>query len=255
MSRVSVWDEFADDVPDADTLVGLQLADDLRAMVRGFDAAADRSQQTDLGPSQIGMECVRCLARMSLGVTDGNGRAYDDPWCRIIGTATHTWLDAAAVYANRVTGTSRWVPEGRVYPDAELLPSGGRADLLDCDRKTVLDHKVVGAPAQRRYRVHGPSNQYRAQAHIYARGYTRAGYAIERVAIAFWLRGGRLSDLYVWTEPYSEALAAAALARYRVIRDTARQLGADLLPLLPADPDCWECGGRQIGEAPMSTAA
>lgn len=246
-----IWDQFAP----TDDEIGRRIADDLRAMVRAFDARAPRSQQRDLGPSQIGMGCVRCLARISIGIPR-TGRVHDDPWCRILGTATHTWLDAAAVYANGGVSASpvRWLSECRVHPHPELLPSGGRCDLYDTTTHTVLDHKVVGATPQRKYRAGGPSPQYRVQAHTYGLGLANAGYPVERVAIAFWLRGGRLSDLYVWSEAYDESVAHNALERYRTIRDQARAAGPSILPLLPADPDCWECGGDLAG-AGMSVPA
>lgn len=244
----SVWDSA-----EMTNALGERLADDLRDMVRSHDAGAPRSKQRNLGPSQIGMGCTRCLARYVLGCPVV--RQFDDPWCRILGTAGHAWLDEAAATWNVRNDRARWYPEVRVQPDTELLPSGGKADLYDADTATVVDHKIVGDAALKKYRLNGPGEQYRIQAHLYGLGYANAGHEIRHVAIAFWKRGGRLSDLYVWTEPYQQQIADQALLRYRTVRDQALALGEAILPLLPADPSCWDCEGKEIPDANPTSVA
>ena len=242
----SVWDQVAG-------ALGDRLADDLRDMVRAYDAHAERSQQTHIGPSEVGNPCTRCLARHVLGVRVQ--RQYDDPWCAIIGTAVHSWLDEAAVHANLTANRARWYPEVRVHPDDDTLPVGGKSDLYDEETATVIDHKVVGADRLRSFKLNGPGLQYRRQAHLYGLGYTKRGHEVDHVAVAFWNRGGRLRDLWVWTEPYNEALATEALDRFRTIRDLATTNGEAILPHLPADPDCRDCGGQEMsGDTPSSAA-
>lgn len=241
---MSVWDS-----PELTGALGDRIADDLRAMVRSYEDGAERTQQHHLGPSQIGMPCTRCLARHVLCMP--TQREFDDPWCRIIGTATHAWLDDAAAWANVQTlvdndSEARWYPEQKVQPHPDLLPSGGKADLYDDVTKCVIDHKVVGAEPLRKYRLNGPGEQYRIQAHLYGLGYHRLGLEVRHVAVAFWNRGGRLGDLYVWTEPFDAQVALNALSRYRTIRDQALALGPAILPHLPADESCWDCEGREM---------
>lgn len=249
MSAASVWDTIGDPL-------GERLADDLRQMVRDYDAVDERNLQTALGPSAVGSACVRCLARAALDqpVVD----PYDDPWCRIIGTATHEWLNMAAAAANVISlnlgRAARWTPEQRVHPDDDLLEKGGSADLYDHDTYTVIDHKVVGAEPLRKYRLNGPGPQYRTQGHVYGLGYENAGHEVRHVAVAFWNRGGKLRDLYVWTEPYNRQLALDALERWRTIRDQALNIGPALIPLLPADPSCWDCRGKDV-EQPTGVAS
>lgn len=245
-----IWDEIGNPL-------GERLADDLRDMVRGYESAAERSQQSHLGPSQIGNPCTRCLARFVLGVPVT--REFDDPWCRILGTAGHLWLDEAAAYANARTLTTagaaagaRWHPEKRVHPHPDLLPAGGKADLYDEVTGTVIDHKIVGTEPLRKYKLNGPGPQYRVQAHLYGLGYTRTGATVNNIAVAFWKRGGRLSDLYVWTEPYDVDIAIGALTRYRTIREQALSIGVSILPHLPAHPDCWDCEGKDIDISSLS---
>lgn len=226
----AVWDEIAGGL-------GTKIATDLRAMVVEADARADRSQQKHLGPSQIGNPCTYHLACAILG----DSADFGDPWCAIIGTAVHAWLDEAAAADNVAHDEARWYPELRVQPHPGLLPAGGKADLYDARRKTVIDHKIVGTTSQRKYKANGPGRQYRTQAHLYGKGYKLAGHDVQHVAIAFWLRGGRLDDLYVWTEPFSETIADEALERYQTLKNLLDAGGASLIPMLPRDPDCYDC--------------
>lgn len=233
---MSIWDTI-------DNALGESIAADLRDMVREHDAAADRSQQTDLGPSQIGNPCTRCLAEQILGIHEPP--PFDDPFLRCLGTAWHNWLDEAAASSNIRADSARWYPEVRVHPDTRLLPSGGRCDLFDSRTKTVIDHKTTSIERLRSYRHNGPGLTYRRQAHLYGLGYSNAGHEVQHVALAFWPRGGRLRDLYVWTEPYDESSAREALDRYDTLRNLCAAGGAAIVASLPSDPDCFVCSRRQ----------
>jgi hypothetical protein len=245
-----VWDEFGDPL-------GERLADDLRQMVRNYENSRERSRQTAIGPSEIGSPCARCLARKTLGLKVTS--PFADPWCAIIGTAVHSWLQQAAEFDNAMTLTkpdiaARWFAEQRVHPHPELLPAGGSVDLYDLETFTVIDHKILGVDSHREIRLRGCQNKlaYRYQGHIYGMGYERAGHRVDHVAIAAWKRGGFLRDLHVHTEPYDEAVAVEALNRYRIIREQSLALGAAILPHLPADESCFDCGGKDIDDESLS---
>lgn len=225
----------------------------LTGMATAYEKARDRSKQTAEhieGPSGIGDPCARCLGRRFLGrpVT----RTYDDPWCRLIGIAVHKMLQEAAEQANEtalaVGMTAPFLTEHRVRPDDDLMPKGGELDLYIAPLRTVVDHKIVGRDRLMKYKHNGPGLRYRRQAHLYGWGLICSGadVHVENVAVAFWQRGGRLSDLYVWTEPLSEDIVEEALQRAEAIRKLTRDLGPQALLLLPADPDCWDCGGRDV---------
>jgi hypothetical protein len=226
-----VWDDIGNPLGD-------KIADRLREMARRAAAGAPRSQQRQLGPSEIGDPCTHCLAAKILGVYAEP--EFHDPWCATIGTATHKWLELAALFENRYhNGT--WCPETRVLPDNDLLPKGGIADLYDDVDHIVIDHKIVGLPQLRNYKANGPGVRYRRQGHIYGLGFANAGLQVDHVAIAFWNRGGRLSDLYVWSEPYDAAYAQEALDRYRTLKQLCDTAGPAILDSLPTDPDCYSC--------------
>jgi hypothetical protein len=238
---VSVWDQ-----PLLADPLGTRLEADLQAMVRSYEAASARNQQTDLGPSEIGNPCTRCLAEQILGATSTWGHShYDDGWRAIVGTAVHNWLEEAAVADCARLGRGRWYPEVRVQPDERLLPSGGSCDLFDSDTNTVIDHKTTTKTKLTAYRLNGPGVQYQRQAHLYGLGYSRAGHDVQNVALAFWLRDGMLRDLYVWTEPYDEHLALATLERYDTLREICAKSGPAILAALPSDPDCDPCARRE----------
>lgn len=228
---MSAWDQFED-------LAGDVLRNQLIDMVKSANTFAPRTQQRHLGPSQIGDPCTKCLAAKILGVHDRG--PFDDPWCAILGTATHSWLEKAAKKDNR-NNNAAWCTEVRVFPDDDLLPAGGKADVYQDTTGTVIDHKIVGAPMLKKYKAGGPGLTYRRQAHLYGLGFAKTGVAVNTVAIAFWLRGGRLTDLYVWTEPYDETIALATLDRYRTLRELCETGGVAIVGSLPSDPGCFTC--------------
>lgn len=244
MSTTEVWDSMAEDVGQSPGLAG-EIARELRAVVLAYENQRERTIQQQLGPSGLGNPCTRCLARQVLGPEYEVHRDFEDPWCAIVGTAVHAWLDEACEYANIQAGGSTYLTEQKVHPCPDLLPKGGNADLFIIPRATVIDHKVVGVGPLRKYRMNGPGQQYRIQAHTYGLGYALAGRRVEHVGIAFWPRGGRLSELYVWTEPYDVQVAARGLERYRALRQLVLSAGPAILPSLPNDPECWDCEGKQ----------
>lgn len=191
-----------------DVANGERLKQDIIAMIKARDAAAPRSQQRELGPSEIGHPCTRKLAYGLMQVERCNPSF--DPLPAIIGTATHGWLETAAMHANTVLGRKRWHVETRVNPATWL---SGSCDLYDADSGTVIDYKVPGASRMTHYKKHGPSEQYRTQVHLYGKGFQNAGLTVKTVGIMFIPRGGTLASSYLWSEPYDEAIADAALAR------------------------------------------
>lgn len=236
--------------------IGPTIAAALQEMVMERDAEHERSLQTAIGPSEIGDPCTRCLARKVLGIPE----SPSDPWCRIIGTAGHGWLDEAAAKWNVRHDRARYWPEKRVYPHDDALPVGGSADLYDADLKCVIDHKIVGPSTMKRVRAKGSSETYNAQRHLYGLGYSNAGVPVEHVAIAYWPRSGTLSQLHVDVVPYDPAVARAAIDRYQTIKATVTAIGPLILDQLSSDPDCYECARTKpwapaTGWAPNQQAA
>jgi hypothetical protein len=210
------------------------------------DAArnAPRSRQAAPGPSELGVPCDRRLAYKIMDWDRPNDSR--DQWPSTIGTSVHAWMATTFAAENRrihaareAAGIPRW-PNGQPQPTPDRylierrvhLPYdiSGSADLFDRDTGRVIDWKVVGLPKIKEYRVKGPGQQYRVQAHLYGLGMLLAGETVADVADVFLPRGGRLEDLYVWTEPFNPAIATEALNRYEAIKQKVITLDPQIRP-------------------------
>ncbi len=206
-----------------------------------------RSQQRQIGPSEVGVECDRRIAYKLLDVPE---RPQSPAWLPTIGTAVHAWLeeqfDQAATSQHIATGggEEEWLTERRVttgfIPGIGFLD--GSCDLFHRPTGTVIDHKIIGPTPLKTYKAKGPSQQYRIQAHLYGQGYANAGHEVRRVMIAFLPRNGQLGDAYLWSEPWDPQIAADAIARLTHIAAAVAAAGPRVLAALPtADAHCLHC--------------
>ena len=205
----------------------------------------ERSQQTRIGPSEIGTPCARKIGYKLLG--------YPEPrkvnWKAQIGTWGHAGLEQAFQDDNMrgipTLGSERWLTENRVsagpvpFLGYELT---GSCDLYDRQTGTVIDHKFVGPTQLKAYKSNGPGPQYRVQAHTYGYGWEQAGYPVLHVAISFLARQGELHDRFFWHEPYDQQVAVDALSRLSGIAQATSVLGTGALPMLEtAEVYCHSC--------------
>lgn len=222
-----------------------QVLDDYVDVIQRSIAAHPRSLQKRIGPSEVGMDCTRRLIHKLAGDDEPeDGRI---PWKPAIGTAMHSQLEEWFNADNAAYDPmQRWICEDRVSV-GEVDGIGeitGSTDLFDTYTCTVLDHKIVGNSTLTKYRNHGPSRQYRTQAHLYGRGWVRRGWPVTRVAICFLPREGEWSKRYLWTEPYDEQVALDALDRLGMLVNLIRVVGKDtaLAAYEPCDsPFCPWC--------------
>ncbi|QZY52901.1 hypothetical protein [Leucobacter tenebrionis] len=205
-------------------------------------AAHPRSLQKRIGPSEIGIECDRRILYKLAGV--------DEPprppaWKPAVGTAVHDqlerWFDATNPSGD--VARSDWVTEweitvGMLGTGPDAIPITGHSDLFHVPSGTVIDHKVVGPKQLTKYRLHGPSRQYRVQAHLYGKGFTETGGwgDAKHVAISFLPRDGELSKAYWWHEPYNPHIAAEALNRLNALWGLLQIVGLEAA--LRAKPLC-----------------
>ncbi|KAB1658988.1 hypothetical protein [Pseudoclavibacter sp. CFCC 11306] len=211
-------------------------------------AAHPRSLQKRIGPSEIGIDCERRLIHKIAG--DDEPADSRIPWKPALGTAMHSqleeWFNADNQHYDPVI---RWICEDRVdvgeLGDTHIT---GSTDLFDTFTGTVLDHKIVGNSTLSKYRTHGPSRQYRTQAHLYGRGWARRGYPVQAVAICFLPREAEWSKRFLWTEPYDEQVALDALGRLNMLAQLIQVVGKDaaLTAYDPCDnPFCPWCKTEQ----------
>jgi hypothetical protein len=231
---------------------------ELLEVIRSAIRDQPRSQQTRIGPSELGHPCDRWLSHKLRGTPEVNQRSA--PWLPTVGTAIHAWLEdvftADTVPAIAAGGEPRWLLEQRVSVgtiDGQDIT--GSCDLYDTVTATVVDWKTCGKTRLDKYRRHGPDNDYRVQAHAYGRGWTRKGYDVERVAICFLPRNAELDDTVWWSEPYDEQIAVAALARAEVIAMANTALG-DAAPAAmgTVDHNCGYCPWFSLGATDLTRA-
>ena len=215
-------------------------ADWARQVIRDHDAARPRSQQTDIGVSELGHPCARRLVHKIIGTPRSNP---GDPLAAYIGTATHAALAEALLASD-----AGWQVEVPVeFPPPISLR--GNVDAWHAALGIVLDWKVVGDAALRRVKADGPGRQYQWQVHTYAAA-LRA--PITTVAICFVPRSGRLANLHLWSEPYDHEIAEAALRRLEQLRTVAAIGHPALAPAV--DSWCSYCPYWQPGATDLRVA-
>lgn len=206
---------------------------------------SDRSLQKTPGPSELGIPCNRLLGYKLLGIPE---RPRVPAWKATVGTGTHMWLETAFDRYNlqnaiHLDGQERFYIETKVsVGEVNGIEITGNCDLYDRVTGTVVDHKTCSPTALKNYQRDGPPGQYRIQAHLYGRGWIRAGLPVNRVMIAFLPRNGELADAYIWSEKYNEAIAVQALERLAGIQIATQSLGVAALKLLPTEVHyCTRC--------------
>jgi hypothetical protein len=228
------------------------LAADVAALIQRTAESHPRALQVEIGPSETGDPCTRKLAYKIL---DWHRPRRDlDPWAAVQGVAVHAWLADAFRAENQRLGRGRYLVEQRVQPvsddDARRLgvpgALAGSCDLFDRDTGTVTDWKLTSPGRLRTYVTGGPGPKFRAQAHLYGRGLVNAGETVLDVSIVFLPRAVTLGGIHVWSEPYDQAVADAALKRLAAIRDALIALDPERNPgrwgLFPTAPgSCRHC--------------
>lgn len=198
-----------------------------------------RSQQTWIGPSELGTRCSRALATIL---------AEQKPfsvanWYATVGTAVHAWLGEAI----ESDPSQEWLSELKVtVGEIRGRPVVGHLDAFHIPSRTVVDFKVVGTTTLAKARKYGFSArpEYEVQPHAYARGMEVAGIRPEKVALCFLPASGALgSTVYVWQD-YDEAIVTGALTRCDSLLDMVAGHGLPwtLGRFDPCDDGyCWAC--------------
>lgn len=222
---------------------------DIKAAIYHAYSNHPRSLQQAVGPSEIGEPCAR---RLAYKIMREPKLTNSDPLPSIIGTASHTWMQAACEKWNEHVGREDWLTE----LELPIAPGvTGHGDAYFAPRFTALDWKFPGTEPMRQYRNNGPSQVYRYQIHLYGLGWANLGYRVDKVGIAFFSRGGNLEGrygLHMWTEDYNPAVAEEALQRYYGITELTALLNVEEHPenyaLIPDSPDsCHHCPQRVEG--------
>lgn len=220
-----------------------------------------RNLQKEIGPSGVGSPCARKVGYGLLQIPKLNPIAEPN-WKAYVGQAVHSNLEGAMDRYNVLNALHIGHAE-RFYVETKLqvgeiagVPLTGHCDVYDRVSATVIDWKTCGPAMLKYYKANEPGSQYRSQAHLYGRGWSRyLGLPVDRVMLVFFPRQGELRETHIWHEPYDENVALAALSRADAITATLGALGPELgLATLPAVEDfCGHClwfypGGSPSGE-------
>lgn len=211
-----------------------------RDVIERAIATMPRTLQKRIGPSELGIGCDWCLGHKLAGVPEGR----DVAWLPWIGTAVHSQLEDVFITANRSLPQARYLVETRVsVGDVDGTDITGSADLIDLVTLELTDWKVVGKTTLTKAKAKGPSPEYRAQQHLYARGAHRRGIPIQRVRVAYLPRNEpSLAGAVIWSEPYDEQIALRALTRADAMAKAMRLAGPDVvLPQLQRADGCQSC--------------
>ena len=218
-----------------------------RALIEAAIDNQPRSQQTRIGPSELGNPCDRCLISKLAGIPETR---TGPAWLPFVGTAVHGQLEDIFAQANAAlpAGMVRYLVEGTVsVGTVGGVDITGHADLFDLWAGEVTDWKIVGATTLRDAKANGPSETYRRQAHLYGRGFARRGATVNRVRIAYLPRNDvNLANAFIWSEAYDEQVATDTIARADAFAAGIAALGADTV-LAQAPP---HSGGHSCSRYP-----
>jgi hypothetical protein len=195
----------------------------------------ERSRQIQIGISEVGMECKKCVAR-KLALTP---RAADGAWYPFIGTSVHDGLEAGF--------SERWPDEYKLeerlfvheYKDLKLT---GSCDMFAVNDGVVNDWKVVGKTGVRDAGNGKVKDQYKIQAMLYGYGWEQKGFDVTHVALSFLPREDKLENAVVVLMRYDKALALQALAELESMMDAAEIMGWDaVIDRQPKAGFCFSC--------------
>ncbi|UOE45911.1 hypothetical protein [Agromyces larvae] len=217
-----------------------------------------RTQQKMIGPSELGTDCLHCLAAKLAGweqIEDA------DAWLPFIGSAFHQYVEPAFddsvnhwIIGDKLRELQRREP-GRYLVEHRVMVGTvagaevwGTSDLFDTHTHCVVDHKLVGQSTLTKAK-RAPSTVYRKQAHLYGRGYAMQGHKVERVAISFLPRNAISLNQAVWWEmDYDEQEAIDTLAhagRVAAQLDAIAAISPEARDIwisgLDRAPGCWDC--------------
>lgn len=205
---------------------------DLRERIEHAMLNRPRNLQRVIGPSEIGIECDRCLGH-KLAQTP---KRESPAWLPNIGSCVHEWL--AGVFGD----SELHRPEERVcIGEVGGVSVDGSSDLYVAE--TVVDWKVVGDAKLKEVKAKGPTQQYIVQGQAYGRGWQRAGFPVKRIVICYLPRNkNSLDHALWWSQDYDESVVLRALARANAMASAGAALGWDvLLPRLRKQPGCYDC--------------
>ncbi len=240
------------DLPTAATDEQPRLWPEIQSLIETHIHNQPRSQQVELGPSELGTDSLHTLAAKLAGWPHPNQQSG---WLPFIGTSVHAQMEQFFPTLNKKgfdeTGQGRRfetemkVTSGHINGMYGGYDIGGHIDLYDRWHATTIDWKIVGATTLRTVKAQGVSQQYMVQASLYGIGLANAEEPVERSAIYFMPRNAISLNATIAKEfPFDPKPGRWALARAQLLvnlMDVIEQAdGPDIrdawISLLPESP-------------------
>lgn len=183
-------------------------AQELIDVLTAQDDDRPRSQQTVVGPSQVG----GCAAQLWFHMHGGQKINKTERLAAMLGTAIHKAVEDAFI----AHGPDTYMYELEV-PGIDGLVGPGHIDRYDTSEYVITDYKTTTLKALRYF----PKGGQKIQVHIYGYLASKAGYRVDTVELIAIPRDGHEKHVKVWREAYDEQIAVEALERLANIRDMA----------------------------------
>lgn len=183
----------------------IDIQDTVVKSLQGYDAQRDRSLQVDIGPSSLG----GCRRRVWHELKQSPKINTTENLGAILGTFIHAGMEK--VMARQDPFGDNYLIEIEVEHDGLR----GHCDLFIKDIGLVVDFKTTTKSGLRYLN----DRQKLWQVHTYGYLLTKNGYDVKDVALVGIPRDGKMADIRVVQEPYSELIAHEALAWLAEIKD------------------------------------
>jgi hypothetical protein len=183
----------------------MQIDEMLMKALTTYDNNRERSQQTQIGVSQIG-GCRKQVWLQIQGTTKTN-ETLKLP--ALMGTAIHKMIEEALVKDNAANWGDYWLEEAVEYDGLK-----GHIDLYIPSVGAVIDWKTT----KMKNLSYFPSTQQRTQVQLYAYLLTKNGHEPKTVTLVGIPRDGDERNIKMHTEEYNEAIALEGLKWLREVQ-------------------------------------
>lgn len=199
---------------------------DLISAIESF-SITDRGRQVEIGVSEIGMACQRCVLRKLAGLEK---EQLTGSWRAQVGTYVHAGL--ADEFSSRYPGVAM-IEESLHVHSYKSLDLKGSCDAFfpNGGEGLVVDWKIVGDDTLDQVKQGKVKNQYIVQGNLYAFGWEQRGFNVTDVAIMFLPanKGNLKRDAAPVHFPYNKSVAINALAKIESYIDLAEDIGWEKL--------------------------
>lgn len=215
-------------------------------------ALTDRGLQVEIGVSEVGMACQRCVIRKLAKLEKTHG---SPSWRAQLGTYVHAGL--AAEFEKRWQAGEVLIEENLLVHEYKDLTLKGSCDAFfpNDGKGLVVDWKIVGDDTLERAHNGEIKQQYIVQGNLYAYGWEQKGYKVDTVAIMFLPanKNNLQKDAAPISFPYRPDIAAGALAKLERYIDMAEDMGwPRLLKEHTPLPGCLSCQQYVASDNPVN---